>query len=142
MFLQTGRTRAARDQFTQALLIAQRLKVTKEVARNYDGLGHAAAMEGQLTEARDWWDQALEMYEGLGDEEDAADVRENLKKLDLAERLARGEADPAEAIPEIPAELLQLLSEHPELLKLLGAEADPEAIKQLLRLLGGSDKEE
>lgn len=55
------------------------------VADEHNELGAIFVKEGDAASARGWFEQALLIFEKLGDKKNAAIVRENLAKLAVAE---------------------------------------------------------
>lgn len=73
---------AAKAEYNEALSIAARLGLKQHIAACYDGLGDAVLLEGVFTEAKGWWEAALNLYEELNNEEFAAIIRKKMQKLD------------------------------------------------------------
>ncbi|HEY1915343.1 MAG TPA: tetratricopeptide repeat protein [Streptosporangiaceae bacterium] len=77
--LVTDRATAARVQYAAALEAAGQAGESFEQARAHDGLARACQAVGALAQARDHWQRALSLYDGLGAPE-AGQIRAQLAK--------------------------------------------------------------
>jgi tetratricopeptide (TPR) repeat protein len=77
-----GRHPAAEQASREAMRIARRTHVKLLEAEATRDLGTGAATRGDIARARKWLSRALELFEALGVQRDAADVRDELQRLE------------------------------------------------------------
>lgn len=75
----------ARDYLLESVRTAERIGNVPLLARNYYSMGVVTSYEGDHASARGWYTRVLEMWEHMGDEENAKAVRRRLANLDKPE---------------------------------------------------------
>ena len=81
LYIRKGEPGKARAEFIEALNTARRRDWKPVIADCYKGLGDAARLERNLTDARGWYEEALKICEGLNDDERLSRIRKKLELL-------------------------------------------------------------